>query len=732
MFSLTPLRIDEVLAYEERSYFRRDMIKWCSVLLLLILTFFQGAYAADDISGNAQLTYRSSSTKTEHKEKLYGFNQTYNLGLRKDITPRINFTTDLTVNTNKTDDTSTTRLFPTFRLNITNRYFDANAGYQLTEQGLDILGVDADETRRTTERWNVNLATKSDRYPQIRYRYEEDATSDDLSLHEIDTLSRLSEYTADYTYQFLNFSGKYYKEIDDNFVEDSTQTTTIKEGRVEFRKSFWVNKITSSGSYRWTEQEIELKTRSQGVEFRIERDRNAGLYVLDASPTGGALNPVSSLIDGNLGISTGINIDIGDTGSVDQNVGAELARAEDVEEIWIYTDVEYTHNNTHAVEWEVYYANDNIATTTWQEIPGATSEYVRSERRFVISFTAPSTPPRYFKVVNTTKASPSFPNLFVTEIRLFGGLTTQAPYTTTSATDTRQNIIFDAGIRPADWMRITYNFTQNKAETEPVSNTTRQSTHNISVRADADLYRYLKAWAQYQLRLEYDTESDRRQTDTYSLHFESSPLTTLNASLSFAHSVPKVKSETQSRTTSSLLHIAAALLEGVDLSVDGDLHYTDDIVNDTVTFIRTVDSDLRVQLTKTLTTEMKYTKNWTTIDNSDGTETSERNSVTRADLYYRPDRRFYFRGSYELRKDQEGHESCLHQVNINHVMTDKLRLDLGYTRITNTGGAYTYSADLVWNLSRVFVLRFVYDLSRQKEDAVTKTQTFTSILSAKF
>ncbi len=701
------------------------MIKWLIVIFMLIVTLLQSAYAADEISGSAQIIWRSGSETTENKkEKLRSLNQTYNLGLRKDITSKINFSADVGVNATETEETGTdeqktTRLFPRFRLNITNDYFDANGGYQLNERGLDVLGMTSDESRLTTENWNANFITRSVKYPKLQFRYDENRTYDYELPHETDTRSEIYEATADYTYKFLNFTARRSENEIENFVQDkeSTETATTSEGRVEFRKSFWGNRITSSGNYRWTEQETERVAIGAEARFLDERDRWAGLYVLTGT---GALDDTPALIDGN--IAAGAGIDIGSSGDTDQNIGAELVRTEEVEEIWIYTEQKYTDNTNTPVQWDVYLSDDD--NVTWDLIEtNATSEYIQEEQRFKISFTPTSA--KFFKVVNTTKAS--FINLYVTEIKLFG--TTIEPV----STHTRENIIFDAGIRPVDWMRVTYNFTQDKSETDPDSRTTRLTAHNISARADADLHKYLKAWAQYQKRLEYDdTESDRRSTDTYSLHFDSSPLETLNSSLSINHSAPKKGSVTQSRTTSSLLHIAAELREGVDLSVDGNLNYTENLVTPTETFIRTVNSDLRLKLTRALTTEIKYTTDWTTTCDSDNIETSARNSTVRTDLYYRPVRSFYFRWSYELQRSSGGEESTVNQYNINWVMTEKLRLNMDYRIDRNSEVKTIYSADLAWNLSKVFVLRCEYDRSRREADTLTKTQTFTTILSARF
>ncbi|MBU2522013.1 MAG: hypothetical protein KKD50_07275, partial [Proteobacteria bacterium] len=155
------------------------MIKFWSLIFLLMLTLFQDAYAADNISGNFDITRISKSTTTEgEKDISRSLNQNYNLELRKDLTSRIYFTTNAGINMTDTDGTETTRLSPQFRLNIANNYFNANTGYLLNETGLDMFGMDPDQTRLTTETWTSNFSTNSVKYPNIRFRYDEDRTYD--------------------------------------------------------------------------------------------------------------------------------------------------------------------------------------------------------------------------------------------------------------------------------------------------------------------------------------------------------------------------------------------------------------------------------------------------------------------------------------------------------------------------------------------------------------------------
>jgi len=704
---------------------------------LLTLACFRAAYAGDDIRASADISYRSSETKKDHeKTSTWSLTQLYNLGLTKEITSKVSFNADVGVNVTKdvteTDDEKTTdkktRLYPDMRLNVSNEYFDAAAGYRLDEKGLDVLTADSDEERFTTESWNYNLYTRLEKYPKLRLRYDQDKNYDHLPVHETNTETKRFSGSADYAYRFLNFFGDYTNEISDDYVADSTQETNTLDGRIDFRKSFWSNKITSSGSYSINERETETKARGEEVSKPEKETVLHGLYAPDPMPGTGALGIDDTLRDGTA------NINIG--GVNDQNIGVELHPDTEVELIYLYTstpDPAFDENN---FTWAVYSSTDN---STWTPITAdASFDYDTIQERFEISFTKTSA--RYFKVVNT--ASDPQP-LQARKIEAYS-VTTYAPYTTTEEETTTQTIQANLGLRPFDWLSFTYDLNQDrrKNENEGDSTTTKQSRQYLSglVEKGFQVHKYLEVRPYYQKRLEYEEkdsedseeETTRRSTDTYRLYFVSSPLTTLDTDLSLNHWVLKEESETQSKTSSALLHIAAKLREGADLDIDGDITRTENLSTDSESTTKSIHSNLRLELTSVLTTEIEYNINWSKTEAPSG-DTTGRTSNAEVTLYWRPSHDFYFRGSYGVDRDEEsGDETSRQDYNLNWLLTKKVQLSMDYAIDRNDTIKKTYSSDLSWNLSQVFTLRFGYDWSREEADTETETQTITANLSARF
>ena len=588
----------------------------------------------------------------------------------------------------------------------------------------------SDEDRFTTESWNVNFSTKSEKYPKVQLRYNEDINYDHLAVHDTDSKTTNFSGTADYTYRFLNFNYEYRNNVLDNYVTEAITETDTHYGRFDFRKSFWKNRITTSGSYSITNRNTETETRGQDV-------RN---------------------------------------GITHQNIGVDLTSAKEIDQIYLYTttpDPAFKDNFT----WAVYSSSDN---STWTLLkPSETDfDYNTSKKRFEISFTA--TTARYFKIVNTANDTN---NLYVTEIEAYdgttsiaasdglylqddtpevsshlnsepllidgdkttsaginiGGYTTQAAFTTTETEQTTQNTQANLRYKPMDWLSFTYDFTQDERETKPdqeESEKTSRRTHSMNCRVERELHKYITAWAQYGRRLEYDSESEAEDkiTDTYLLHFLFSPLTTLNTDLSLNHTVSKEDGEAESKSSSALLQISAKLREGADLNVDANITRSENLVSQSETTIKSINSDLRLELTRMLTAEIEYDRNWTETQQSepDG-DTTGRTSNARIIFYWQPSHDFYLRGSYDIDRDEKsGEETTQQQYNMNWLMTEKMQLDMGYSLNRNDSVSSTYAANLSWNLSRVFTLRFGYDWSHQKKDMTETTQTFTTNLSARF
>ncbi len=168
--------------------------------------------------------------------------------------------------------------------------------------------------------------------------------------------------------------------------------------------------------------------------------------------------------------------------------------------------------------------------------------------------------------------------------------------------------------------------------------------------------------------------------------------------------------------------------------MDANITRSENPVSQSETTTNSINSNLRLELTRMLTAEIEYGINWTETQQSEsGSDTTGRTSNARTTFNWRPSHDFYFRGSYGIARDeQSGEETIQQQYNMSWLMTEKMQLGMGYALDKNDTVSSTYSSDLSWNLSRMFTLRFNYGWSCKEADTTTETQTFTANLSASF
>ena len=170
------------------------------------------------------------------------------------------------------------------------------------------------------------------------------------------------------------------------------------------------------------------------------------------------------------------------------------------------------------------------------------------------------------------------------------------------------------------------------------------------------------------------------------------------------------------------------------MDVDGNIIRTENVAGGTETTTKSIDSNLRLALTKMLTADLEYDRTWTETEQASG-DTDAENSFGKITLYWRPSREFYLRGSFSIDRDEKTkEEDTQQQYTMNWLLTEKMQLDTTYTLQDNDTGSdsQSFTGNLSLNFSRAMTLRFSYDWTRQESDTVTKTQAFTTNLSARF
>jgi len=679
-----------------------------------------GVHAADDVHGSAHLTYRLTQTESaEGETSTASFDQIYQLGVRKELTPKMTFLGDLDVTLSETDGEKSTCLAPDLRLDVANEYFDAMAGYRVTEKNANLLAATADGVRETSRTWNLDLVTKLRRYPVLRLRYNEDRDYDHLDERESDSQSTAFAGSLDYGWRWMTFSGTLRRTTDEDYVNDLSQETLTREGRASFNRSFLENALHASGSYSLVQTTSAAVTGAEDVTVYEQLLAVQGLYAQEKPDPGRALEPMASLVDGDRENSTGI--DVAGPGSQGRHLGLDLDYAREADQLRLYVQDE--DFDARAFVWEVWSSDDGV---DWERVTAAAEfAYDDEERRFEIDFQR--TEARYFKVVNA-ETDLTVSGLEAAELEAWASRTYEAS-TTTESERLTENGQLTLGYSPWQWLTLGYDASRYRQESDDGAGAGTRTSHAFSARAERDLHRLLRTVAQLQRRMEMDSAGADTATDSASVHLLSSPLETLDTDLSLSHSQSTQDGVLQSRSDAALLQVSAALRRGADMEVDLSASRYENVAGGSATDSRGVETALQLDLTRTVTAELEQSMTWSKTTGSP----EDLTSIYKATAYWRPSRDIYYRGTWRLERDEKsGQEELLQQYAVNWLPTRKVQVALHYSREDNGGSLDTLALDLSWNISRVFSLVFGYDFSRQQDDSVTTTQTFTTDLTARF
>ncbi|MDY7000492.1 MAG: hypothetical protein SVS15_01755, partial [Thermodesulfobacteriota bacterium] len=597
------------------------------------------AYAEDNISGSANVSYNMSRTRSgADRQSSWDLIQRYGVDLSKDLTPNLDLAAGLDASESKTvtktgigdpepsvtEETRTTTLAPDLRLTLDNDFFNADTGYRTTEKGLNILHMSTKEARHTSESWDMGFTSNLKKYPGLQLDYNEDRSYDYLDVQERNTKSTSFSGSTDYSFQFLDFSYDYKRSTSKDHVSEIFQVTDSHDKRVNFTKSFWEDKITSSGSYSMGSTKTKI-TKSDQDSFT-------------ASITGS----LPDLRDEDKDTATGINIG-GSANNINRLIGFDLGdKKNNINTVSIYTEEEYDLLATD-FDLKVYWYDDSEEKhlTT-----NATTVYNKAGKNCTIDFDQVDA--RYFVVESDVSTNT---NINITEIEALDTLAVvyvpDRVYTisedmftakTESETETKstsRNMQLNLGYKAFEWLSFLYGYSQDREQSEPGPTKTKSTSQTMGVSAEKDFNRYFNTSANYQRRTQYALDEKTTSTDTSSVRFGSSPLDTVDVGLSLSKTGSRTESDTQSKSSSALLNVAATLREGADLDVDANIIDNHNIPGKTRTVTRSLNTNLGLDLTRTLKADLKHDDTWITTDES-SSQTSEHTSSYETALNWRP------------------------------------------------------------------------------------------------
>ncbi len=359
---------------------------------------------------------------------------------------------------------------------------------------------------------------------------------------------------------------------------DQLKTVSVNEsGRVNYANTFWRRVSLSTG---YTVGLSTTTTSQQGTGtvpfqrfpvagYSVTADFPAPTDNLGASPNG-------ALIDGNSGVSAGVNIGTSVSLPTDnkfREMGVDFGTATEVNNVLIWTNQPLTTDTANSFAWEVYTSADNTSWTLLQTVqPAVFGPFVN---RFSIDFQNVNT--RYLKVATRPLSlavqgatDPTYQNIYVTEMETFDKM--QAAEVRGESSNMSQQFHLSTSTRIAEGVShvLSYNRTESLSKAGGTEATSVQYTlsNGLNVTRPFKIGPTLTANARFSRDDAFSSTGTRQGAYNYGAGLSAVPLNTLRGSLQYSGST----SDDGSKSDSLMLNSTADLYPGVSVSAMGGMN----------------------------------------------------------------------------------------------------------------------------------------------------------------
>lgn len=689
-------------------------------VVFFLLCLLHPWYVQAGLYGQADVSYQKTTTRTDStKTKSTTLNQGYTLGLSKELTSTISITGDAKILITELDGDRQESIYPMFVLNITPpAMYNFTVSYNRTET------APSEGDHITNSNFNVSLLIPQTKWPSLSGQYNRSTTRDYLVPHNVDYVYNNLVLSSIYSFTFkdaqtdLNYSLSYYT-MEDKVGLITTEVPT-HIGTVNISREFWDRKIKTGVNfgYSWA----EYTNTSQGLPTRFEEERYPldGLYSEDTTPGVDALSSTPSLIDNNTQSGTGIDLN-----GTYRNIGVKFSTSQNIHKIYLYistsdTNIQ-TYVNNNYFKWTVYSSNDGI---NWSSIGSVSSTYEAGFSRITLTFT--ETTAQYFKIVNTDYPAGSM-TINVTEIEAIGYVLS-TPTITFSYTTERRFGGFNLSFTPYKRLSMRYDLTFDHTAQELNNRTTAYLNQglNMSYTFHPQYLILSTTYSTSSTKTDEDIAIKKLSTDTgtgsYIVTLSSTPLPTLNTSLSYAYFTTSTAGEVVSKSHNISGNVFMNLYRGVDVGIGSTYSKTRDIAGNgkTDSIVNYMNINLLPWQDFNVVINSNYiVSNVKTQDTTTHTTTTTLTST----MSYTPTRKFYFFASVAVEPVSS------QSIGITWLPTRNIQTDARYG-ISET--SKNMALNISWSPIKRLVLHAGYTGTVAENDTTTRMDSIFARVSLRF
>lgn len=745
---------------------------WKITALIIVVLLLRCSASAQEVSGWIDITgdiskdledgETTSETDTFNRNLYLSFQHSITSMLTSRINLRTNFAdADRTDSDGETTTTYRRSLEPAIDMIFSNSMYNLSAGYRRREEWATAR-LD-NNSRQSAVFYYTRFNVTPDALPTMDIQIEEQRDFDYLAAHNVDSADTsysirsayelpsrdvTLRYAANYSYSVSktplsvtnksvndNFDGNYTTGYSGNFRDNKVNYSVIYKGNYSRNKNRQF--VTQTGS------------------VLNERTSLGGLYAKSVNPAKKDVDVLSSegrLIDDDAGTSAGIDLSAAGTF---HNIGIMASSVRSVDRLFIYVNkdisAETALNNIN--NWSVYKSNFNQAGTwsqvTLKSVSISLYDAVNNIYRYEIEFSA-SRNASFFKAINLQASN--VPGVFATEIEAYG---TDVPDDNVLATVTTiftQGLNFNAEVRPQAKLAFLLYYSLDRTDQNPASlansiggivgnifsdsvsdpdeDFSSNITRNYGVSSTWLIHRFLDTTFRIQRNEAFDNKGETDvSSNTYNLSFNSAPLQTLDANLSFIRSDSFSFNEKSSINNSLLLSVGAKLYRDVNMVTDLGYTKSKSIANDATSSSRQINGSIDAVLTRKMSGTATYGFSWNLSDGS-----SSRSREGSAIITYRPGRFINVTGNLRA-YDSAGDVTVSEGILIDWLPLRAVRLNMNYQHSnsesgpvkTDTAGGYA-----IWYLTKFADIRFTYSYTQRKEDEKTESYRFNTKLNCRF